>query len=209
MQVRKGDVWERVRIEQTPEMIVVYERQVAETMSLIACFVFTVSCFSWYLIQHVRMSHYQNGWLLLIGSLAGLMLLAIGVLYRPGRMLHFFPQERVAERSRRFLWWSFLRQWHDLGEGQLVLRETGLLVKREAGLLTFLLRLFLLLLGPVGIVVAMLLGWVGGIGDEVQATLAVASDNEPDRPLAVFHRIADAQRVVEIFNVRLESRATQ
>lgn len=196
MKIKKRHVWNTFRVEFKPASIELRERKALETGSFLVFVGIPILCCLWMLLRPNSPGRGQADWPLFIVVGMSFIGIPILILYRPPRVLCLYPLEKVAYQHRTFLFIRFFGRWHDLSQATLVLRRTNLVVERDAGIGSALLVIPMLLLGPLGIIIAL----CAGGNARAYSTFALTYKGQRGKPLAVIINRTDGQKAIDSYN---------
>ena len=130
-------------------------------------------------------------------TLLSIPVLATLILYRPPRMIRVYPGEAVAQTSRGLFGKPFWVRWHDLSQSSLKVERTRVITGQSASGGAVAVGCLLSLLGPLGLIAMLAFGLASG-KKEYATAFALIDDQRPARPLAVFLKRSDAQKLATI-----------
>ena len=136
--------------------------------------------------------------LIVVACVMAVPILTTLIVYRPPRVVWFYPNEQVAQRSCRLFRFYLFSRWIDLGGGVPVVRQVRVISKEsrsDGG--TVAIGCLLMLLGPLGLLLS--LGFANSGRQQRVRAYAIKQSETSKRKIAILMKKADAERVVELY----------
>ena len=196
--IKKSKAWEKTRFKQGFGSIEVFENKLAE--DLLAGMLFFGSPLVYLLLAGFYGNDLDDFGHILLLTLAGIVMLAVLLIYRPPRVIRVCANEQTAEVSRVVGPIRLLTRRYDLRDTMLEVQETSVISHKETTSGTqAALGCFLMLLGPLGALIAFAVSRSEKSTNYEPAFVLVRA-NAPREPLAVFLEFDDPKRLVDYYN---------
>ncbi len=191
----KKHAWDKVRFRSGPNYFEASERKLVENIAAVLLIFGPIAGFLWFYIA-TRGTIDSLG-VAMVGVVLSIPVLATLILYRPPRVIRVYPDEAVAQTSRGLFGKQLWVRWHDLSRSLLKVERTRVITGQSASGGAVAVGCLLSLLGPLGLIAMLASGLASG-KKEYATAFALIDDRRPARPLAVFLKRSDAQKLVTI-----------
>lgn len=195
-QIKEKQCWAKVRIQLDDGVITVSERKLPA--SLFAGLLLVGPVVFFFVVYFAAFGQSVPQDLIVVACVMAVPMLATLIIYRPPRVIRFYPNEQVAQRGRKLFHYHFATKWIDLNVGPPEVRQIRVLSKEsrtDGGAVAV--GCFLMILGPLGMLLSLSLSG-SGRQQRVRA-YAIRKAGESNFTIAVLMKQADAQKIVALY----------
>ena len=197
-QIKEKQCWKKVGIQVNNDVVTVMERK--QWVSLFAGFMLIWPVAFFFVVYFGAFGKPVYEDLIVVACVMAVPLVATLAIYRPPRVIRFYPKEQVVQHTSKLFNTHLFPRWTDLRLGPPIIDQVRVLSKdarSDGG--TAAMGCVLMLFGPLGFLLALGLG-NSGRKDRIRA-YALKKSTDTSRIIAVFLNLSDAKKIVNYYEL--------